>query len=299
MKYPSRFLLRRASRLSTLALLSSVLAACGSTMNSTMNTGEDGPTVATLSRSGPHQIRAYISMPDAPEFAGATIYYPLNTTGLLGGVAVAPGFTEKQRHINWWGSLLATHGYAVIILDTNDTRERPEARAEALMAGVRTLRAEGQREGSPLNGRIDTTRMAIMGHSMGGGGALLAANAHSEELSAAIPFTPWQPSGDFSDITIPTLVIAGEADTIAPVAEHAWPHYQSIPEGTPRAFLELKAGDHFIANSSADERHALMGRYGIAWLKLYMDGDERYRQFIDGAARQEDDVLFSRYTLGK
>lgn len=294
MNTPSRPILQRARHPALLALLSIVLAAC----TSTMNTGSENPTVASLSRSGPYQIRAYISMPDAPEFAGATIYYPLNTTGLLGGVAVAPGFTEKQRHINWWGSLLATHGYAVIILDTNDPRERPEARAEALMAGVRTLRAEGQREGSPLNGRIDNTRMAIMGHSMGGGGTLLAANAHSEELSAAIPFTPWQPAGDFSSITIPTLVIAGEADTIAPVADHAWPHYQSIPEGTPRVFLELKAGDHFIANNSANEWHPLMGRYGIAWLKLYMDGDERYRQFIEGPARQADDALFSRYILG-
>jgi hypothetical protein len=44
-------------------------------------------------------------------------------------------FTEKQCHINWRGSLLARHGYAVIILDTNDPRERREARAEALMAG--------------------------------------------------------------------------------------------------------------------------------------------------------------------
>ena len=140
-----RPILLQASRLSLLALLSLVLAAC----SNTMSTGEDGPTVDSLSRNGPHQIRAYLSIPDAPEFAGATIYYPLNATGLLAGVAIAPAFTEKQRHINWWGSLLARNGYAVIILDTNDPRERPEARAEALMAGVRTLRAEGQREGSP------------------------------------------------------------------------------------------------------------------------------------------------------
>jgi len=40
-----------------------------------------------------------------------------------------------------------------------------------------------------------------------------------------------------------------------------------------------------------------MGRYGIAWLKLYMDGDERYRQIVEGSALQADDALLSRDTL--
>ena len=34
---------------------------------------------------------------------------------------------------------------------------------------------------------------AIMGHSMGGGGVLIAANKYPAEIQAAIPFTPWQP----------------------------------------------------------------------------------------------------------
>ena len=58
-------------------------------------------------------------------------------------------------------------------------------------------------------------------------------------------------------------------------------------------------GDHFIANSNADEWHALMGRYGIAWLNLYMDGDQRYRQFIEGSAKRADDAQFSRFILGE
>lgn len=275
----------------TLLLVSLTLHAC-TTLPSNMS---DEALIDDVSRQGPHQIRAYTGMPDALEYADATIYYPLNSAGLLGGVAIAPGFTERQRHINWWGSRLATHGYAVIVLDTNDPRDRPEVRAQALMAAVSTLRAEGERQNSPLFGRVDASRMAVMGHSMGGGGALLAANAYSDELSAAIPFTSWQPDGNFSDVRVPTLVIAGEADEIAPVAEHAWPHYLSIPAGTPKAFVELEDGDHFVANNSASSLHSLMGRYGIAWLKLHMDGDERYRRFFTDSARQPDAASLSRY----
>ncbi|MDP2142330.1 MAG: dienelactone hydrolase family protein [Gammaproteobacteria bacterium] len=285
-----------AFRYLSLIFVSLIVVSCSST-SSRMDSS--AAMIDSLSRQGPHQIRAYISMPDAPEYAGATIYYPLNASGLLGGVAVAPGFTERQRHINWWGSRLATHGYAVIVLDTNDPRDRPEVRAEALMAAVRTLRAEGQRRESPLFGRIDSSRMAVMGHSMGGGGALLAANAYSNELSAAIPFTSWQPEGNFNNITVPALVIAGEADTIAPVDVHAWSHYQSIATGTPKAFLEIKEGDHFVANNSAAHLHGIMGRYGIAWLRLYMDGDERYREFFTASRPSADSAVLSRYEFNE
>lgn len=271
------------------------LTACSNAVQS--NHIGDLPTTASLSMDGPYDIRAYTSFPDAPEYGAATIYYPLNVTGPIAGVAVAPGYTERQRHINWWGSRLATHGYAVIVLDTNDPLERPEARAQALWASVGTLRNESKRDGSPLFGIIDSSRMAVMGHSMGGGGALLAANTHSDDLSAAIPLTPWQPDGVFNDITIPTLIIAGQADRIAAADTHAWPHYQSLGNGAPHAYLEVKDGDHFIANNSAIERHPLMSRYALAWLKLYMDGDERYRLFIYNTLSAEDSALLSRYQL--
>jgi dienelactone hydrolase len=256
-------------------------------------------TVAALSADGPYEVRTYTDFPDAPEFGDATIYYPANATGPVGGVAIAPGFTEMQRHIAWWGPRLASHGFAVLILDTNDPRERPEARAEALMAGVRTLRGENGRAGSPLQGRVDVNRMAIMGHSMGGGGVLLAANQHSAELKAAIPFTPWQPDGNFDRITVPTLVMAGSADNVAAVAAHSWPHFESIPASTPKVYMEIAGGDHFIADSTRGTDLATIGRYGIAWLKLYVDGDERYRPFIYGDYQRGDSDKFSRYVIGR
>ncbi len=254
------------------------------------------PTIASLSVDGAFKVMTYTDIPDVPEFGDATVYYPADTPTPIGGVAISPGWTEAQRHINWWGPRLASHGYAVLVLDTNDARrDQPEERAEALIAAVRILRGENDRAESPLQGRVDTGKMAIMGHSMGGGGTLIAANKYPDEIQAAIPFTPWQPDGDFGQITAPTLVMAGSADRVAGVADHAWPHYQSIPETTTKVFMEVDGGNHFIADTRRGTDLGTIGRYGIAWLKLYLDGDERYRSFIYGAEAEVDREKFSRY----
>lgn len=252
------------------------------------------PSEAALSRDGPYTVRSYTGFPDVPEFSAGTVYYPADATGPVGGVAIAPGWTERQRHIEWWGPRLASHGYAVLVLDTNERREDPPARADALMAAVGVLRGENDREGSPLRGRVDTAKMAVMGHSMGGGGTLIAASRNSDQLSAAIPFTPWEPEADLSGVTVPTLVMAGSADRIAPVDEHAWRHFNLLPAGTTKVYMEVDGGDHYIADTSRGTDLGTVGRYGIAWLKLYMDGDERYRDFIYGE-RSSDVGKFSRF----
>ncbi|MEQ1857737.1 MAG: dienelactone hydrolase family protein [Longimicrobiales bacterium] len=280
----------RRSLLGSLALLPFV-AACASA--GSMGAASD-VDAGYLDGFGPFEVRRYADFPDAPEFAGATIYYPADAPS-VGGVAIAPGFTEEQRHIAWWGPRLASHGYAVLLIDTNDRRERPDARADALIAGVRLLRAEGGRPGSPLFGRVDSDRMAIMGHSMGGGGALLAANEHSDQIRAAIPFTPWEPATSLAGIRAPTLILAGSADRVAEVDEHSWRHFGLIPESTPKVYLEVAGGDHYIADTTRGTDLATMGRYALAWLKLYVDRDDRYRDVIYGALPPADAAKFSRY----
>jgi len=241
------------------------------------------------------EVRRYADFPPVAEFARATIYYPATAPAPIGGVAISPGFTEQQRHIDWWGPRLASHGYAVLTLDNNDRREPPDVRAQALLAGVELLRAEGQREGSPLFGRIDPEKMAVMGHSMGGGGALLAANQAGNRIRAAIPFTPWEPTTSLAGITAPTLILAGADDTVAEVAEHAWRHFGLIPASTPKVYLEVAGGDHYIADTTRGNDLATVGRYALAWLKLYVDRDERYRGAIYGPLPPSDAAKFSRY----
>jgi len=268
------------------------LTACATSGGSVSST--DKLSIASLTVDGPYNVTAYSAFPDVDEYADATIYYPVGVDSPIGGVAVSPGYTESQRHISWWGPRLASHGYAVLVFDTNAPGDSPAMRGEALIAAVRVLKGENSRANSPLNGQIDVNKMAIMGHSMGGGGTLFAADKYSNEIQAAIPFTPWLPEGDFSNISVPTLVIAGSADRIAAVNDHAWPHYQTIPLATTRVYLEVDGGNHFLANSGGPDLGTI-GKYGIAWLKMYLDGDQRYADFIYGDAQKIDAGKFSRY----
>lgn len=261
------------------------------------------PDREALGRQGRYQVAYFSQLPSVEEFKAATLYFPANRGDDFGGVVISPGFIESQENIAWWGNYLASHGYAVLTLDTNEPGDNPQMRADALMAGVELLRGENTRMGSAIRGKILEDRMAVMGHSMGGGGTLLAANANSGELKAAIPFTPWLPDANFNEVTVPTLVLAGEVDRIAAVAEHAWPHYQSLSNATPRMYMEVKGGNHFIANSTVENErlnpnmdvHDLVGSMAVAWLKLFVDGDESYREIVFGELPATDRERLSRF----
>lgn len=265
------------------------------------------PDFARLGRSGPYQVAYYTQLPDVPEFGAATLYFPANKGQDFSGVVIAPGYIERQENIAWWGNHLASHGFAVLTIDTNTLQDSPQLRAEALMAGVELLRTENRRMGGTLRGKFHEQQMAVMGHSMGGGGALLAANNSGDELKAAIPLTPWLPDGDFGAVTVPTLVIAGEVDRIAAVADHARPHYQSLPDELSKMYLEIKGGNHFIANSVVENEglnpntdvHDLVGGMAVAWLKLFLDGEEEYRELVFGERAQEDADRLSRHLVSE
>ncbi|MNC90818.1 hypothetical protein D3C83_69660 [compost metagenome] len=57
----------------------------------------------------------------------------------------------------------------------------------------------------------------------------------------------------------------------------------------------MAGGDHYIADTMRGADLATMSRYALAWLRLYVDGDERYRNFLYGERSPEDAAKFSRY----
>jgi dienelactone hydrolase len=158
-------------------------------------------------------------------------------------------------------------------------------RARALLDALDTLRAEDERPGGPLEGAMALDRLGVMGWSMGGGGTLIAAN-ENPELRAAVSFAAWSPGVQFSDNRVPALMLAGSADPLAGGQSQGF--FESMPETTPKMLFEVAGGPHDIANDPRSAEGEI-GRYGLSWLKVFLEGDERFRRFLlDTPSRQSD-----------
>jgi pimeloyl-ACP methyl ester carboxylesterase len=158
----------------------------------------------------------------------------------------------------------------VLLMNTNSRLDGPPSRGAQLGAAIDHLV-----EDSAVADLVDPDRLAVAGHSMGGGGTLEAALAHPD-LDAAIALQPWHTDKTWGGVSVPTLVIGAENDTTAPVADHAEPMYESLSSATERAYVELRGAGHRIATES-DPTQA---RFFIAWLKRFVDNDSRYDQFL-------------------
>ncbi|MUL41430.1 alpha/beta hydrolase [Streptomonospora sp. PA3] len=203
-------------------------------------------------------------------FGGGTIHYPEDDSHVYGGVVVAPGYTASSTSYSWLGPRLASHGFVVFLIDTNTRYDQPSSRGEQIGAAMDYLA-----ERSDVADIVDGDKMAAMGHSMGGGGALEIAEDRPE-IKAAIPLTPWNLDKTWGGVRVPTMIIGAENDSVASVSSHSIPFYESLPSSPGKAYLELEGASHFAPNIS----NTTIAKYSISWLKLYVDGDERYRQFL-------------------
>jgi dienelactone hydrolase len=244
------------------------------------------PSLESATAPGPFDVETLSSgLRDGPAYGSQTLHVPVGAEPPFAGVAIVPGFISPEAAIRAWGPFLASHGIVALTIGTNTGGDPPEVRARALLDALDTLRAENERPGSPIEGGMALDRLGVMGWSMGGGGTLIAAN-ETPELRAAVSFAAWSPGARFTDNQVPTLMLAGSADGLAGGQSQGF--FESMPEATPKMLFEVAGGPHDIANDprSADGE---IGRYGLSWLKVFLEGDERYRQFLlEAPSRQSD-----------
>lgn len=236
-----------------------------------------------------YEVRTYDPEPSVDEFAAATIFYPLTLSFAApsSAVVLVPGYTATQDAYDWWGPALASLGTVVMIIDTNTPRDTFQPRKEAHKAAIEFLRGENDNSDSPISGKIDTSKMGIMGHSLGGGAALAAAEELGDSIKAVIPLMPYccelgqSFEGDYSGQSVPTLIFASSEDTVAPPEGHARALYDSIASSTPKAYVEFNTGTHNLPTNGGNDLPN-QARFAFAWLKLNLDGNASYASVFSG-----------------
>ncbi|MEV0902147.1 dienelactone hydrolase family protein [Actinoplanes sp. NPDC049802] len=231
------------------------------------------PSDSSIAASrGPFAVsQTAVSRNSVSGFGGGDIYFPADTSaGTFGAVIIAPGFTARKSSMAWLAPRIASQGFVVFNIDTLTTSDQPASRGRQLLAAADFLTGQ-----SSARTRVDASRVAVMGHSMGGGGTLEAARSRPA-LQAAIPLTPWNTTKSFRQVTVPTLIIGAESDTIASVRSHSEPFFQSLPSSPGKAYLELNNASHFAPNTP----NTTIASSSIAWLKLFVDNDTRYQRFV-------------------
>jgi dienelactone hydrolase len=260
------------------------------TSNCGYETGQT-PSLDYLRASrGPESYATVSVSSSVSGFGGGTIYYPTSLSGELATIAIAPGFTNTQSAVSWWGPILASHGFIAITINTNSRYDQPESRGRQLDSALSYLIAQGNSSNSAISGKVDENRLATMGYSMGGGGALYSASRN--RLSAAVPLSPWSgSSSSFTNINVPTMIVGCENDGTASVNSHAIPFYNAIPSSTDKAYLELNDGSHNCSTGQSSSYRPSLSTYGLSWMKRFLDKDGRYNQFLCGPNHIADSII--------
>ncbi len=236
-----------------------------------------------------YEVRTWDPQPDVPEFAAATIFYPLTLSfaAPMGAIVMMPGYTGTQEAYDWWGPTLASLGIAVMIIDTNTPRDTFQPRKAAHIAAVEFLRGVNADSDSPLVGKLDLNKLAIMGHSLAGGASLAAADELGSSIRAVVPLLPYccelgeSFTGDYSGMDVPTLIIASAVDSVAPPAQHARAVFDSIADSTPKAYVEFKEGEHAMTTNGGTDLQA-QAHFVFAWLRSAMSGEPKFAAVFDG-----------------
>jgi dienelactone hydrolase len=241
---------------------------------------DEAPSAST-SKAGSHKVEKY-TIPRSSEHGGATVYWPSDVESFSGAV-YCPPLTGVQAMYAQWGPFLASHGIALVTMDTRSTQDSVQSRGGQLAAMVKQFRGEATRSGSPINGKLNAQRVGTMGWSMGGGATWIAA-AKDATLKSSISMAGHNATGggagNSRGTSVPSMQLAGQTDTsILGGMGQSQGVYGIIPESTPKILFVIRGVGH-MSWGGPTAATAAAGEMTLAFQKTFLDGDTRWKKFL-------------------
>lgn len=211
------------------------------------------------------------------EMSTGTVYYPTDAEPPFAAIAICPGFLNTGPEMTPWGPFYASWGIVTVVTYTGPA-DIPAIRAALLLGALDELKKVTGGSGSPLSGKL-SDRFGTSGYSMGGGGTTIAA-ADTPSLKTSIGLAPW--GGVGAGNTVPTLLLCGDADTVAPciMAQGA---YGEMPQATPKMLIVIPGATHFNWFGPTDTSGGMSGKYALAFQKVFLEGDTRWKPLLTKA----------------
>jgi dienelactone hydrolase len=206
--------------------------------------------------SGGQKVCTYSTGLTSLSYRSARVSYPCTISGKAPATTLTGGFTNTKEDMYWLADHLSSHGFIVIAITPTNNLGLPPGWERAHKGGIDKLKSENSRIGSAIRNKVDTSKLGIMGFSMGGGGTLLAAADLGTQIKTAVPLAPWLGASipAYRNIKAKTLVISGASDSVAFPATIAG-YYRNLPAIT-KGLAEVRGASR-LAEDLSGWRHQL------------------------------------------
>jgi len=247
------------------------------------------PAVTDYAAKGPFaDAKAFANVGPGNNY---TLFRPdssLGKDGFKHPIAVwGNGIATTPDHYTQTLTLLASHGFVVIAC--NDTM----AERACLNTGIEWLVAQDGAAGA-LQGKLDTSNEATLGYSWGGGAAIDTANRPNVKTTVSLHGMPPRLSSAFADMHSPLLLYTSTGDGFVTAQGYVTPNYEKSKVKTFYATLEDANAGHLYVVDKGATACAVSAALGscegaiaeraptVAWLRMWMCGDENAKKFFYG-----------------
>ncbi len=255
------------------------------------------------------------------------IYYPATREGnrtpmaesdrKIPVVSFGHGFMLSAESYRQMADWLVPEGFVVVFpLKERGLHPSHAMLAEDLAFAVRQLSRWGTETNSLFYNRIDSEGY-VMGHSMGGGSAVLAAASHPE-IKGLVLFAPFntEPSAieAAKQVTAPVLIFTGSHDCVTPPDSHQVPIYEAL-DSHDKTLISITGGTHCGMTApdvlctlgeltcrsgkglDRDQQHAILRRYLLPWLRSRMNGGGTDPDLMLKMLRKDEQVTYLNSTF--
>jgi len=242
------------------------------------------------------------------------VYYPAPSAGTNTSVAngsfpivvFGHGFAMAwSAYQNIWEHLVPL-GYVVIFPRTEGglfpAPSHNDFGLDLALVSQRLL-TDGNNASSPFYQKLNG-KSGIMGHSMGGGATIIAAQNNSN-IQTIIGLAPAETNPSAiaaaANVNIPSLVLSGSSDGVTPPSEHHLPIFNALNTNC-KSFVTITGGAHcYFANTNfncdfgegtassgitvtREQQQAYMNSVVVPWLNYFLKNENNaYPNFLNAA----------------